>query len=233
MTRDRLLSRRDRFLAHLADMILQVDRPHPLRVAVDGVHAAGKTILADALVSPLESHRRPVLRASIDGFHRPQAERYRQGDDSPTGYYEDAFDYDTLINALLVPLGPGGDRWCRLESFDLRTDTQLHAAPQHVSAHTVLLLDGVFLLRPDLNAHWDFRIFVHTDFEVALQRAINRDQHLSGSPQGVEERYMRRYFPAQRMYHDSAQPDQLADVIIDNNDPDDPQITSSSRAWSD
>jgi uridine kinase len=94
-------------------------------------------------------------------------------------------------------------------------------------------LDGVFLLRPELNAHWDFRIFVHTDFEVALQRAINRDQHLSGSPQGVEERYMRRYFPAQRMYHDSAQPDQLADVIIDNNDPDDPQITSSSRAWSD
>jgi len=214
-------------------MILQIERPHPLRVAIDGIQAAGKTILADALVSSLEAHRRPVLRASIDGFHRPQAERYRQGDDSPTGYYEDAFDYDTLIDALLVPLGPGGDRWCRLESFDLRADTQLHAAPRHVSAHTVLLLDGVFLLRPELNAHWDYRILVHTDFEVALQRAINRDQHLLGSPQVVEERTQRRYFPAQRMYHDSAQPDQLADVIIDNNDPDNPRIISSSRARSD
>jgi uridine kinase len=218
---------RDRLLACLADAIQAVDRPHPTRVAIDGIQAAGKTILADELVAPLEARRRPVLRASVDGFHRPQAERYHRGDASPIGYYEDAFDYQTLIDVLLLPLGPGGDRWCRLESFDLHTDTPLHAAPQHVSAHTVLLLDGVFLLRPELNAHWDFRIFVHTDFDVALQRAIDRDRHVIGNPQMVEERYHRRYFPAQRMYHAAAQPYQLADVIIDNNDPDNPRIISS------
>lgn len=224
MPRDRFLSHRDQSLERLADLILQVERPHPLRVAIDGVQTAGKTTLGDELVAPIEARGRPAMRASIDGFHRPRAERYRQGDDSPIGYYEDAFDYAALIDVLLLPLGPDGDRCCCLESFDLRKDTPIHAPLQRVSAHTVLLLDGVFLLRPELHRYWDYSIFVQVDFEVALQRAIRRDRHLIGSPQEVAERCHRRYFPAQRMYHDLARPHQLADVIIDNNDLDNPQI---------
>ena len=227
MPPDRFLSRRDRCLEQLAHSILQVQCPHPLRIAIDGVQTAGKTTLGDALVAPIEARGRPVLRASIDGFHRPRAERYRRGVDSPIGYYEDAFDYATLIDVLLLPLGPGGDRWCRLESFDLHTDTPIHAAPQRVSEHTVLLLDGVFLLRPQLNPYWDTSIYVQVDTEVALQRAIRRDQHIIGSPQAVAERYQQRYFPAERMYLETVQPHQLADVIIDNNDPLDPQIIST------
>ena len=233
MTRDRFLSRRDQilsrrkqFLAHLADLILRVERPHPLRVAIDGIDAAGKTTLADQLVAPIEARGRPVIRSSIDGFHRPRAERHRRGPDSPEGYYADSFDYDTLLEVLLRPLGPGGNRQCRLKTFDFRTDTPIHESPESISEDTVLLLDGVFLLRPELSPTWDYRIFVQVDFEAALQRALQRDQHLFGSAQAVAVRYQQRYFPAQRMYLDSVQPRHLADVIIDNNDPDYPQIIS-------
>jgi hypothetical protein len=38
---------RSRCLESLARLILRVERPHPVRVAVDGPDAAGKTILAD------------------------------------------------------------------------------------------------------------------------------------------------------------------------------------------
>lgn len=217
----------DRSLAHLADLILRVERPHPLRVAIDGIDTAGKTTLADALVAPIEACDRSVMRASIDGFHHPRAERYRRGADSPHGYYADSFDLDTLINVLLVPLGPHGDRNCRLRTFDFRTDTPLQEPPQYGPKDAVLLLDGVFLLRPELNPYWDFSIYVQVDFNVALQRAIRRDQQLLGPPGAVEERYQRRYFPAQRIYLDTVQPHQHADVIVDNNDPGNPQILSS------
>ena len=217
MTRDRSLSRRDQFLAHLADMILQVDRPHPLRVAIDGIHAAGKTTLADELVAPLEARGRPVLRASIDGFHNSQSERYRRGENSPEGYYWDCFDYQALLKVLLLPLGPGGDRQCRLNTFDLRADNPVHESPKSVSKDAVLVLDGVFLLRPELNPTWDYRIFVQVDLEVALQRARNRDQHIFGSPGAVAARYHQRYFPAQRIYLEAVKPYCLADVIVDNN----------------
>jgi uridine kinase len=222
MTRERLLGR-------LADLILQVNRSHPLRVAIDGIDTAGKTTLADELVPTIERRGHPVLRASLDGFHRSRAERYRRGEDSPEGYYFDSFNYDTLIDVLLHPLGPGGDRRCRIKSFDFHTDTPLQETIQHVSEESVLLLDGVFLLRPELNPYWDYRVFLQVDFPVALHRAIRRDQAIFGSLQAVEQRYRRRYLPAQRRYLQTVRPQQLADVIIENNNPDNPQIITNQK----
>ena len=45
--------------------------------------------MAEEVGEALRRRGRTVIRASIDGFHRPRAERYRQGEDSPKGYYED------------------------------------------------------------------------------------------------------------------------------------------------
>lgn len=55
---------RNQLLEHLADLINQIDCTHPLRVAIDGVDAAGKTILDDELVRPVEKRGRPVIRTS-------------------------------------------------------------------------------------------------------------------------------------------------------------------------
>ena len=97
-------------LPELASHITRVEREHPVRVAIDGVDAAGKTTLADELVAPLERAGRQVVRASIDGFHHPEAIRRRRGSLSAEGYYRDSFDHATLAEELLLPLGPGGDR---------------------------------------------------------------------------------------------------------------------------
>jgi uridine kinase len=59
---------------------------HPLRVALDGPDAAGKTTLADELAARLVPGDRDVIRASIDGFHRPRLERRRRGDTDPHRY---------------------------------------------------------------------------------------------------------------------------------------------------
>ncbi len=60
-----------------------------LRVAVDGRTASGKTTLADELGVAVEAAGRPVVRTSIDGFHRPRAERHARGRYSAEGYYHD------------------------------------------------------------------------------------------------------------------------------------------------
>ena len=98
---------REALLARLADRIAAIEVRHPVRVAIDGIDAAGKTTFADALAPLVAERGRPVIRASIDGFHRPRAERYRRGADSPEGYYLDSFDYERVRAELLDPLGPG------------------------------------------------------------------------------------------------------------------------------
>jgi len=145
-------------LEQLAQLIASVERPHPVRVAIDGVDAAGKTTPADELVAPIEEHGRPVIRASCDGFHHVRADRYQRGRDSPEGYYYDSFDYEAIRSALLVPLGPGGSGRYRSIAFDLDTNSSAHEPLCQAPPECVLLFDGVFLLRPELNDHWDIRV---------------------------------------------------------------------------
>lgn len=211
MTRAELIRR-------LVDTIDTVRRPHPLRVAVDGPDAAGKTTLADELAPAVRARGRQVIRASIDDFGRPRAERYRRGADSPTGYYLDSFDHQALCAHLLDPLGPGGRGWYRRAVFDIRTDTPLPAPTERAAADAVVLVDGVFLLRPELRDRWDLRVFVSVGEAEVLRRALARDAALFGSAERTEQRYRTRYLPAQRRYLAEARPAQVAEVVVGNDD---------------
>jgi hypothetical protein len=85
----------------IAELVEGVSGPHPTRIAIDGPDAAGKTTPADELAEALRERGREVVRASIDGFHRPRSERCRQGPESPLGCYEDSFDYERIRAELL------------------------------------------------------------------------------------------------------------------------------------
>src|SRR5205085_6534089 len=155
---------RQKVLQQLADIIVSFKHSRSLRVAIDGIDAAGKTALADELTPLIERQGRPVIRASIDGFHRLRQERYRRGHDSPEGYYEDSFDYAGLREVLLIPLGPHGTRRYRSAVFDIRADAPIQTKEEVAPLNAILLFDGVFLLRPELEDMWDYRIFINVDF---------------------------------------------------------------------
>ena len=219
---------RAQLVTELASRIVALQLPHPTRVAVDGVDAAGKTTLCEELVAPIEALGRPVVRASVDGFHHPAAVRRRRGSESPEGYFRDAFDYPSLLEALLHPLGPDGSRLFRRCVFDYRTDAPVDVPAERAAADSVLLFDGVFLHRPELQSQWDFSIFVHADFDVTVARAESRDQSLFGSAEAVRDRYARRYVPGQRLYLSECRPDRLATVLVDNNDPAHPVLVRTA-----
>jgi uridine kinase len=218
------MSRQD-MLDLLAERIVMLPGTHPQRVAVDGIDAAGKTTLANELASTIQARRRPVIRASIDGFHRPRAERHWRGPDSSEGYYRDSFDYPALREALLVPLGAAGSRRYRPAVFDYRTDRPLSVSETEAPDDAVLLMDGVFLLRPELNDLWDYRIFVAVPFDVAMERAVLRDTMVFGSTEMVEVRYRQRYCPGQQLYFAEADPHKRADAIVENSNPVNPALT--------
>ena len=215
---------RSRCLETLARLILRIDRPHPVRVGIDGPDAAGKTTLADELARVIERSGRPVIRASIDGFHRPRAARLARGPESPEGYFFDSFDYRALRAALLDPLGRGGSRSFRRRVFDFRTDEPVAAPTEVAPVNAVLVFDGVFLLRAELIDEWDFSVFVAAPFAETQRRAAARDGALFGSEESVRHRYAARYLPGQRLYYGKARPMEKADAVLDNGDPDHPSL---------
>jgi uridine kinase len=194
----------------------QGDRPP--RIAVDGITAAGKTTWAGEVTDALRARGRSALHLSTDDFHQPRARRHRQGRSSAAGYYADAYDLAALAEHVLRPLGPGGDRRIRTRVHDLQSDQPIESEPVLVPAEAVVIVDGTFLQRPELQGLWDLVIYIETNPATARARAAVRDAALFGSAAAVEQIYRMRYHAACALYAEDADPVRRADIVIDNND---------------
>ncbi|WP_246667248.1 uridine kinase [Bradyrhizobium sp. UNPA324] len=216
------MDKRRKLLSGLADRLVAISPDRTVRVAIDGVDGAGKTTFADELGSLVATKGRPVIRASVDGFHHPRAVRYRRGRHSPDGFFEDSYNYAALKQYLLDPLSPGGSRRYRRAFFDHLTDDIVPANDLEAPPTSVLLIDGIFLHRPELLAYWDASIFLRTDFSVSVARCASRD----GSSPDPAAPSNRRYVDGQRLYLRSCQPEAKATIVVDYNDLSTPSIVT-------
>jgi uridine kinase len=185
-----------------------------LRVGIDGLTAAGKTSFGHELARQISGLGRPVLRASLDDFKKPWRDRHLYDRESGEGYYRNAFDYDTAARLLLQPAGPGGSGVCALCFIDPLTQREHSDVVTHAAPDAVLIVDGVFAFRPEINAHWDFRIWLHVDESTSLRRGTHRDQTWAGVE--AQALHRDRYLVAERLYLAEVDPLGLVDVVIDN-----------------
>jgi uridine kinase len=217
-------------LGELAEAVLGVEVGHPVRVAIDGCSAAGKTTLADELAVVLQGVTgRQIVRVGADFFKRAYELRTAYPGDSPESYYLDSWDNDAIRDQLLRPLGPGGDRRFVLAVRDSSSRMVLDLPPQFALPDAVVLVDGAFLQRPELVELWDLRIYVHVGFDVVLRRGIARDQAWMDSAEDAERRYLSKYIPGERMYVEQVRPQQLAHIVVNNESPAQPVISRPSH----
>jgi uridine kinase len=207
----------DYLLNHLSKAIMGYRKDSPILVGIDGVDAAGKTTFADNLADRLKASNRQIIRASIDGFHNPKAIRYRKGRYSPEGYYRDSFNQQLIIGELLKPLS-SGDLKYKEAVFDYRIEDEVNVPWKQADKDAILIMDGIFLFRPELLNYWDIKIFLDVSFEVSLQRAIRRvkDRGDPDSEQEIIDQYNSRYIPGQKLYFQEANPQDRADILVDN-----------------
>lgn len=111
-----------------------------------------------------------------------RADRYARGRTSPEGCYYDTSDLPAFRAAVLAPV------------------------------EGVLVVDGVFLQRPELTDLWDLVILLEIDDEEVVRRARLRD---AGDPDEVERLYRLRYLPAQDLYRRKCSPRARADLVLD------------------
>lgn len=194
-----------------------------VRIGVDGVDGAGKTVFADELADALRALGRHAVRVSVDDFHHPRAIRYRRGRTSPEGFWLDSFDYERLRADVLEPLGPGGSRRYRPVAHDLASD-ELVESPVHLAAPAaVLVVDGLFLHRDELRDLWDMTVFLDVPFAETARRMAARD----GTSPDPDHADLRRYVEAQRLYFAACEPRRRATLVVDNADVDDPRLVGA------
>jgi uridine kinase len=209
---------RQNLLHQLARKSLSIARDRAI-IAIDGVDGSGKTTLADELSVVIAAFGRNVVRASIDGFHHPRERRYLRGRDSPEGYFLDSYDYDEFKQNLLLPFHAGA-RFVKTAHFDHRVDRQVTRSSSQLQPKSTLVIDGIFLHRDELVDSWDMSVFLEVPFSISYQRMAARD----GSNPDPHAPANRRYLRGQRLYMRLCNPQERADVLVDNADLEAPRI---------
>jgi uridine kinase len=198
-------------------------------VAIDGLDGAGKSTFADGLAETFAETGAAVYRASIDGFHRPRTERYARGRTSAEGFYRDSYDYATFRRVLVDPFRDGaqtsGATGFQLAAFDVARDAPVEAQWATGPRDAVLVIDGIFLHRPELRDLWDWSVWLDVPEEVAARRLADRD----GSDPDPLAPSQARYRAGQRIYLREAQPGAAASVVVDNSDLAHPRLLGGVR----
>jgi uridine kinase len=214
---------RARILDRLAEIIDSLG-DHRLRIGIDGLTASGKTSLGHELATGVARRGRPVFRASLDDFKRPWRDRHLYDRLSGEGYYRNAFDREAACRLLLDPSGPTGDGVVSLCSIDPITQIDHSEIGTALPPNAVLVVDGVFAFRPEINAYWDLRVWVEIDEELSVRRGMERDAEMVGGANEAEALHRGRYLAGELLYIDEVDPRSFVEVILDNTDFDRPRL---------
>ncbi|MGO1972474.1 MAG: uridine kinase [Propionibacteriaceae bacterium] len=204
---------------------LQLVRPKQRAlVALDGFDGVGKTHLARELVSLAAAQGgRPLRSVSIDGFHRPKAERLSAGSGSE-GFYRGSYRYDTFRSCVVDPLRKGDAITPAV--WDVAQDRPIHLNQVIVPPKGILLVDGIFLQRRELVDVWDATVWVDAPFSITVPRGNARFPGRSDGDPGAPSNG--RYVEGQRLYIAEAAPGEGANWVFDNTHLQRPTLRSNS-----
>ena len=215
--------RRGAVLDELAAAVVALGPGTRVVVALDGVDGAGKTVLGHELAA-LVGPRREVHRVSVDGFHRPPEVRYARGR-TPETFYRDQYDHDAIRQRLVEPFR-AGRAWTRAV-FDVEDEVPVTRPPEPAAGpHAVLLVDGIFLHRPELADLWDAGVWVEVPFEVSVPRGNARFGPVDAASADPASEENARYVGGQRLYSAEVEPATRATWVLDNADLAAPVLTS-------
>jgi uridine kinase len=205
----------------VATAILAVSRDRPVRVLIDGRSAAGKTTFSATLGDRLARSGRHVLTVHFDDFH-PVGYRPRGSSAyTPGRYLEAGFDFGAFERLVLEPTGPQGGRVVAL-ALEGASDGGPSGSAQ-LTEDSILLVEGAFLLKPELRRWWDYAIWLDIGFATMVERAAARDVAWVGDVAKVRARYEGFWKVTHSLYETCGARD-AANAIIDNEDPASPRL---------
>lgn len=204
----------DEVIRKIRERRASVPDTRSLLVGVSGIDGCGKGYLARQFEAHLALHGVTPAIVNVDGWLNLPERRFNPIAPAEN-FYENAIRFDEFFTNLVVPLR---DR----RSVHLVADFVEETASDY-RKHTydfkdvsVVLVEGIFLFKPQYRRYFDLTIWIDCSFPTALARAINRAQE-GLSPANTIAAYDTIYFPAQRIHLAQDKPREHADLIYENN----------------
>ncbi|HEX6719798.1 MAG TPA: hypothetical protein VF088_22015 [Pyrinomonadaceae bacterium] len=207
------MCRIDEVIRKILERRASVADTRSLLVGVSGIDGCGKGYLARQLEAHLALHGVISAIVNVDGWLNLPEKRFDQRAPAEN-FYENAIRFDEFFTKLVIPLR---DRRSvhLVADFVEETASRYRKHTYDVKDVSVVLVEGIFLFKPQYRKHFDLTIWIDCSFPTALARAIDRAQE-GLSPANTIAAYDTIYFPAQRIHLAQDKPRDNADLIFEN-----------------
>lgn len=193
-------------------IIAKADAGKILIVGIDGLGGAGKSTLSGELETMLRKAGLQAIVLHIDDFIHPKIVRYRNDIPAWECYYNLQWRYDYFLHDILSPMQKNHVFHDIIEIYNKEKDSYI-VQTLDAEPGTIILVEGIFLQRKELQGYFDTMIYLEVPEEIRLQRVLHRDSYIGDTSQ-ITEKYETRYFPAERHYVKTCAPAQHADLVI-------------------
>lgn len=196
-------------------------------VGISGLDASGKTQVAKLLSGQLVSNGVNVLTVSGDSFQYPREYKENlQETDWATQHIKRTINFEKMTQEFLVRLQQlPNNLSLDVVDYDTKEVIQKNIT---LSYPLVVIIESIYLFQKTLIPFIQYKIFLAISIPESLKRAQSRqrDLDLYGGPEGVKKKYSLKNYPGFIQFEKQENPKQYADTIIDNNDWENPVVSS-------
>src|SRR5438128_3263259 len=142
-------------------------------VGISGIDAGGKGFITEKIAKRLQELGWRVATINADDWlNLPEVclSQRTPGEH----FYEHAMRFDEMFDQLIVPLKQNRAISFVADCADAKGNRRKHS--YEFRKIDIVLLEGIFLLKPAHRHHFDLTVWVDCSFETALERAIKRGQ---------------------------------------------------------
>lgn len=182
-----------------------------LLVGISGFDASGKGFVTAKLIEELQKQNINAAVINVDDWLNLPHIRFNQLNPA-AHFYEKAIRFDEMFQKLILPLKQNRS-YCLTADVAEETATELKKHEYDFKNVDVILLEGIFLFKKAFRRFFDLKIWIESNFETALERALARSQE-NLSPEETVKSYQTIYFPAREIHFAKDNPQTSADLTF-------------------
>jgi uridine kinase len=207
------MSRIEDVVRKILERRANIPESRSLVVGVSGIDGCGKGYLATQLRAHLALLGVIPAILNVDGWLNLPQKRFAQSAPA-VNFYENAIRFEQFFTQLVLPLRERRSIHVVADVVE-ETASEYRKHAYDYDDVSVVLVEGIFLFKPQYRKYFDLAIWIDCSFPTALARAIDRGQE-GLSPANTIAAYDTIYFPAQRIHLAQDKPRENADLIFEN-----------------
>ncbi|HXC70267.1 MAG TPA: hypothetical protein VN644_09840 [Pyrinomonadaceae bacterium] len=207
------MSRIEDVVRKILERRANIPESRSLVVGVSGIDGCGKGYLATQLRAHLALLGVIPAILNVDGWLNLPQKRFVQSAPA-VNFYENAIRFEQFFTQLVLPLRERRSIHVVADVVE-ETASEYRKHAYDYDDVSVVLVEGIFLFKPQYRKYFDLAIWIDCSFPTALARAIDRGQE-GLSPANTIAAYDTIYFPAQRIHLAQDKPRENADLIFEN-----------------